>query len=102
MEKIITDIAWKKLHADYKNVIKGQKFMLAMMPNGGAGLVPVKVVKAKEVEALVEKVFYQVASGVQINIMNLGKISKAGVDAYLAGADVKQAVIDAVAQYREN
>jgi len=100
--KMILDVQWKKLNADYKGVIKGQKMMLGIVEGGATGLIPVKVVKAKEVEALVEALFYEVGYGVQINIFNLAKITKAGVDAYLAGADVKQAVIDAVAQYREN
>ena len=100
--KIITDVQWKKLNADYKSVIKGQKYMLDMLPNGATGLVSVEVVKQKDIDALVEKAFYEVGFGVQINVMNLGKISKAGVDAYLAGNDVKEAVAAAVKQYAEN
>lgn len=100
--KIILDTAWKKLHADYKAVIKGQKMMLAMLDNGATGLIPVQVVKEKDVNALVEKAFYEVGYGVQINIMNLGKIEKAGVDAYLAGGDYKAAVAEAVKKYAEN
>lgn len=100
--KIITDVQWKKLPTDYKSVIKGQKYMLDMLPNGATGLVSVEVVKLKDVEAKVEAAFYEVGFGVQINIMNLSKITKAGVDAYLAGADVKEAVANAVKQYAEN
>ena len=67
------------------------------------GLVSKKALKAANEK--VEQIFYKVADGVQINIMNLGKISKAGVDAILAeasDADVEKAVADAVAKYREN
>ena len=56
-------------------------------------------------EQKVEQIYYRIANGVQIDIFNLGKISKAGVDAYLAGGDdaaAENAVIAAVAQYREN
>lgn len=62
----------------------------------------VKVANLDVIEKEVEALFYEVGFGAQIDIFNLAKITKAGVDAYLAGADVKQAVIDAVAQYREN
>ena len=100
--KIITDVTWKKLPADYKSIIKGQKYMLAMLPSGATGLVSVEVVKLSTIEKQVDAAFYEVSHGVQINIFNLSKISKAGIDAYLAGADVKQAVTAAVAQYSEN
>ena len=100
--KIITDVTWKKLPADYKSIIKGQKYMLAMLPSGATGLVSVEVVKLAAIEKQVEALFYEVGSGVQINIFNLSKISNAGINAYLAGGDVKQAVTAAVAQYRES
>lgn len=44
-------------------------------------------------------------SGAQINIFNLGKLSKAAEDAYMAGGDdaaIQQAVTAAIAKYREN
>lgn len=100
--KIITDIAWKKMHKDYKAVIKGQKYVLDMLPGGATGLVSVHVVKLADIEKQVEQAFYKVGFGVQINIMNLSKITKAGVDAYLAGQDLENAVAEAVAKYKEN
>ncbi len=52
--KMITDTKWRKLPADYKSVIKGQKYMLDLLPNGATGLVSVLVVKEKDVDAIVE------------------------------------------------
>lgn len=99
--KLITNVQWKKTHADFKSTIKGQKFILDMV-NGATALVPVQVVKLEAIEKEVERLFYQFGNGVQINILNLGKITQAGVDAYLAGGNLQEAVIEAIAKYKEN
>ena len=56
----------------------------------------------KAIEATVEAAFRKHANGVQINMMDLGKVMNAGRNAARAGASVDDAMIAAVAQYRQN
>jgi hypothetical protein len=54
----------------------------------------------KQIAKTVEGYFYQHSKGIQIGIFDLGKISKAGADAYPNGLPaVEAAVIEAIAKY---
>ena len=58
----------------------------------------------KKLEKLIEQIYYVRARGKQINIMDIGKVFKAGEDAYTVACDlhaVEVAVIGAIAQYCE-
>lgn len=60
--------------------------------------------KAK-IEKIVEAAYYRTCSGIQINIMDIGKVFKAGVAAYEAGARdavLDKAVFDFVQTIRRN
>lgn len=50
----------------------------------------------------IEQAFYRHATGVQINIMDLGKIHAAGRAAIETGRDLDAAIVAAVAEYRQN
>lgn len=56
----------------------------------------------KRIDDMVEAAFYKHGSNIQFNIMDLGKIHKAGVDALLAGQDLDAAILAAIASYRQN
>jgi hypothetical protein len=53
----------------------------------------------KQIDSLVAAAFNQYGYHIQFNIMDLGKIHKAGVDAVKAGQDLDAAMIAAIAQY---
>lgn len=54
----------------------------------------------KQIDTTVEAYFYQHSKGIQIGVMDLGKISKAGRDAFPNGLPaVEAAVIEAIAKY---
>lgn len=59
----------------------------------------------KKIEAQVGAMFHRIASGIQFDIMNLGKISNAAKSVLMAGGTDEQAEVamqDAIAKYREN
>lgn len=58
-----------------------------------------KPLSKKALDKLIESLYYKHASGLQINIMDIGKVFKAGEKAYAAGGDVEQAVKDAISVY---
>lgn len=58
-----------------------------------------KPLSKKALDKLIEQIYYKHASGLQINIMDIGKVFKAGEEAYAAGGDVEQAVKDAIKAY---
>lgn len=53
-------------------------------------------------DTLIERAYYRVAQGVQINVMDIGKVFAAGRQALAAGGDLDAAVAAAVAQLRQN
>ncbi len=59
-------------------------------------------VRKNGVESLVAVYFRKHGSGAQIDIFDLAKVTKAGVDAAKAGESVEAAVIVAIAKYRVN
>ena len=56
----------------------------------------------KQVEKDVETAFYKHSNGVQISVMDLGKITKAGKEAAKNGTSIEEAVKEAIAKYRCN
>jgi pyruvate-formate lyase len=54
----------------------------------------------KQIDNLVEAAFNQHGHHIQFNVMDLGKIHRAGVDAVKAGQDLDAAMLAAIAQYR--
>lgn len=56
----------------------------------------------KKIKAAVDQAFRTYGNGIQFNIFDLSKISKAGESAGIAGQDITQAVKDAIQQYRQN
>lgn len=58
-----------------------------------------KPLSKKALDRLIEQIYYKHASGLQINIMDIGKVFKMGEQAYAAGGDVEQAVKDAIKLY---
>jgi hypothetical protein len=56
----------------------------------------------KATEAAIEAAYYKFGYGIQINIMNLSKISAAGRAAAMTGASIEEAVANAITAYREN
>ncbi len=100
--RVISAENYRKMSKDFKCVYDGQKMILGIIEGGATGMIPVEVIKQKDIDAKLEAAFYKVGFGVQINIMNLGKINVAGEKALLAGGDYEQAIADAVKQYAEN
>ena len=56
----------------------------------------------KKIEAASAAAFKKHGSGVQVNIMDIGKILAAGEIAGAMGGDIEAAVVDALAKYRSN
>ena len=56
----------------------------------------------KLIDAEINKIYCQTFSGVQVNIMELPKIFQVGKKAYLAGEDIKAAMIAYVETIRKN
>lgn len=61
-----------------------------------------KKLSKKALEREIEKVFNRVGHGVQIGIMDLGSIFKAGEKAYAAGEDMERAIKAAIEKVRKN
>lgn len=55
-----------------------------------------------KLDAEITRLFYKHASGVQINILDLGKIHVAGREAAASGTSVEDAVVAAIARFRVN
>ena len=61
-----------------------------------------KTKEDKRIDTLVAAAFNQHGKNIQFNIMDLGKIHDAGAAAAKAGQSVDDAVITAIAQYRQS
>lgn len=61
-----------------------------------------KPLSDKKIDKLVEATYYRRCSGVQIDIMDIGKVFKVGREAYLAGQDVEAAIVAYVETIRKN
>ncbi len=56
----------------------------------------------KQLEKAVEQAWYKLASGVQVNIMDLGKIFDRGVAALKEGKDLDTEIKACIEEYRRN
>lgn len=61
-----------------------------------------KKLSKKQIDKLIEQTYYKYGSGIQIDIMNIQKVFDAGHAAYSAGQSLDDAIIAAIAKYREN
>lgn len=58
--------------------------------------------EAKDLDSKIERIYYRHGDGVQINVMDICKIFKAGKEAFLKGEDMEAAIVAAIATYRLN
>jgi nucleoid DNA-binding protein len=56
----------------------------------------------KLLEKEIEKIYYANCSGIQISIMDIGKVFAAGKKAKLEGKDIKEAIVSFVETIRQN
>ena len=78
---------------------------LSNLKLGQSIVVAEKPMSKKKAEDLAEQMFYKHGHGVQINIMNLGKVSQPSEDALMKGLGAKHAedlMIENIKKYREN
>lgn len=61
-----------------------------------------KTKSEKQLDKDIERAWYRLASGVQVNIMNIGKVFADARAAMLTGATLDDAVTAAREKYREN
>jgi hypothetical protein len=61
-----------------------------------------KKLTKKQVENLIDSIFYKHSSGIQFDIFDLSKISKELTKAYEAGLNLDETMINLVAKYRMN
>src|SRR5688572_3545038 len=57
---------------------------------------------AGDIDRLIEAIYYRTCAGVQIDIMDIGKVFAAGRSAALTGGDVQAAILAVVALVRKN
>ena len=74
----------------------------AARSSGGSLSASEKKLTKKQIDKLIEQTYYKHGSGVQIDIMNINKIFNAGHAAYSAGQSLDDAIVAAIAKYREN
>lgn len=67
-------------------------------------LAEAKPLKGKKLDALITRLYNKHGSGVQVDIFDLSKISKAGTDAYATGGEeaADKAIAAAIKKYRKN
>lgn len=58
--------------------------------------------QANKLDKQIEQIFYAHCSGIQINVLDIGKVFAAGRAAAAAGESIEAAVIARVAQLRVN
>lgn len=63
---------------------------------------PRQTKEEKARDHLIEQTYYRHGSGVQINVMDIGKVFEMGRAAMNAGQDLDQAIKDAIAKFRQN
>ncbi len=85
-------VAMRLIDAKYGNPVDKR----ARTAFGGAGI---KRLKGKSLDREIERLYYEVGQNVQVNIMDIEKIFKAGRNAYETGADMRTAVKAAVQKY---
>lgn len=56
----------------------------------------------KQIDKQIEQIYYRRCSGVQINIMDIGKVFAAGRAAYAAGTDMETAIVEAALRLAQN
>jgi len=56
----------------------------------------------KEVDKLIERTYYRYGSGVQINIMDIGKIFNEARIEMLTGKPIEEVIQNLIAKYRQN
>ena len=57
---------------------------------------------SKQIDKQIEAIYYANCSGIQINIMDIGKVFTAGRTAFAEGRDVTEAIVNRVAELRKN
>ncbi len=63
---------------------------------------PPKKLKGKALDKEIERVYYKLGHGVQINIMDIGKVFKMGQAGYEKDGDIEAALTAAIKQFRQN
>ncbi len=58
--------------------------------------------EAKALDKEIERIYYANCSGIQINVMDISKVFKAGREASFAGKDMTAAVVACVQALRKN
>lgn len=58
--------------------------------------------QSNKIDKIIEAIYYRRCSGIQINIMDIGKVFKAGHAAHAAGTDVETAIVACVETLRKN
>lgn len=83
-------------------VRQGKRFVFGLggEPQSLVGLGATKVEKKLDKE--IEQIYYRHASGVQVNIMDIGKIFRAGRDAHARGEPMEPAIVAAIQAHRVN
>lgn len=58
--------------------------------------------QSRALDKQIEAIYYRRCGGVQINIMDIGKVFAAGREAHAAGADIEAAIVARVGELRQN
>lgn len=61
-----------------------------------------KTKATKAIDRQIELAYYRHGNGVEINVMDIGKIFAAGHAAHAAGLPVESAIVEAIKTYRLN
>jgi len=61
-----------------------------------------KKLKGKALEKEIEKVYYKLGHGVQIDIMDIGAVFKMGAAGYEKDGDIEAAIAAAIKKFRKN
>jgi hypothetical protein len=58
--------------------------------------------QAAAMDAEIERIYYRLGQGVQISVLDIGRIFAAGRAAIIGNRDVEAAIAEAIATYRKN